>query len=258
MAYPEEPSDPLLRKWVKDPENPILRPPPGIGLTDFRDPTTAWKDTGGDWLMAIGSKVDKTGLALLYKSADLRHWELQENALHAVLGTGMWECVDFYPVPVQGRRGLETHMTAAPAVKYVLKASLDDDNDRHDYYALGSYNTTSRMFRADDPARDTGIGLRYDYGKLFASKTFFDPVQQRRILWGWANESDSEAAAAAKGWAGVQVRRTQLIRSGIHFSLSDVRFSCYNGYRRNVWTSEYSHQCEPGIMPGDPSLSLVR
>jgi hypothetical protein len=39
----------------------------------------------------------------------------------------MRECVDFYPVPMHGRRGLETHMPAAPA-DYVLKASLDDDN----------------------------------------------------------------------------------------------------------------------------------
>lgn len=98
-----------------------------------------------------------------------RHWEL----LHAFVGTGMWECVDFYPVPMHGRRGLETHTTAAPAVKYVLKTSLDEGDNRHraDYYALGSYNTTNRTFRADDPARDTGIGLHYDSGKLFAYKT---------------------------------------------------------------------------------------
>nr|PNR48609.1 hypothetical protein PHYPA_013086 [Physcomitrium patens] len=115
IAYPQDPSDPLLRKWVKDPENPIL---------------------------------------------------------------------------------------AAPSVKYVMKASLDDD--RHDYYALGSYNVKSKTFHADDPSRDTGIGLRYDYGKFYASKSFFDPAHQRRILWGWANESDSEAADVAKGWSSVQ------------------------------------------------------
>ncbi|KAI3801414.1 hypothetical protein L1987_29519 [Smallanthus sonchifolius] len=32
-------------------------------------------------------------------------------------------------------------------------------------------------------------------------KTFFDPVQHRRVLWGWANESDN----SSKGWAGIQL-----------------------------------------------------
>ena len=204
MAYPEDPSDPLLRRWVKDPENPILRHPPGIGIRDFRDPTTAWKDVDGHWLMTVGAKKQKTGLALLYKSMDLKHWELQENVLHSVPSTGMWECVDFYPVAVQGHHGLETY-SDAPTVKYVLKASLDDT--RHDHYSLGSYDVWSKTFHPDDPTRDTGIGLRYDYGKFYASKSFFDPAQQRRILWGWANESDTEAADIAKGWSSVQVIR---------------------------------------------------
>jgi beta-fructofuranosidase len=191
MAYPEDSADPLLRKWVKDRENPILRHPPGIGAADFRDPSTAWKDVDGGWLMTVGAKRQETGVALLYKSADLKHWELQETALHSVAGTGMWECVDFYPV------GLQTY------TKYVLKASLDDT--RHDHYALGSYNFWSKTFHPDDPTLDTGIGLRYDYGKFYASKSFFDPAQQRRILWGWVNESDSEAADISKGWSSVQV-----------------------------------------------------
>lgn len=201
IAYPEDPSDPLLRKWVKDPENPILRHPDGIDIRDFRDPTTAWKDVDGHWLMTVGAKRHNMGVALLYKSKDLKHWELQENFLHGVANTGMWECIDFYPVSVLGYRGLDSY-SAAPSVKYVLKASLDDD--RHDYYALGSYNVKSKSFHADDPSRDTGIGLRYDYGKFYASKSFYDAAQQRRILWGWANESDSEAADYAKGWSSVQ------------------------------------------------------
>jgi len=42
-------------------------------------------------------------------------------------------------------------------------------------------------------------------GKFYASKTFFDDKQQRRILWGWLNESDSSADDVAKGWSGIQV-----------------------------------------------------
>lgn len=203
MAVPADPSDPLLRKWVKQPENPVLRHPPGIQNADFRDPTTAWKDDDGHWLMTVGAKKHRTGVALLYKSKDLVHWELHEDEiLHSVPDTGMWECVDFYPVAVQGHQGLETY-SSDPALKYVMKASLDED--RHDYYALGGYNVNTKRFYPDDPGRDCGIGLRYDYGKFYASKTFFDPKKERRILWGWVNESDSEAADIAKGWSSVQV-----------------------------------------------------
>ncbi|CAL9762967.1 unnamed protein product, partial [Musa acuminata subsp. burmannicoides] len=35
-------------------------------------------------------------------------------------------------------------------------------------------------------------------------KSFYDPAKKRRILWGWANESDSANADKDKGWAGVQ------------------------------------------------------
>ena len=202
IAYPSDPSDPMLRKWVKDPENPIMRHPAGVGIKDFRDPTTAWKDEDGRWVLTVGAKMGTTGMALLYKSDDLKHWELQTNSLHAVPRTGMWECVDFYPIANLGQAALDSYLGSPPS-KYVLKVSLDDD--RHDYFALGSYNRMSESFVPDDVTRDAGIGLRYDYGKFYASKTFFDPVKQRRILWGWVNESDSEANDIAKGWASLMV-----------------------------------------------------
>ncbi|KAL6519335.1 Invertase [Orobanche gracilis] len=59
-------------------------------------------------------------------------------------------------------------------------------------------------------------GLRYDYGNFYASKSFFDPNKKRRILWGWANESDSTADDVEKGWAGIQLipRKVWLDRGG--------------------------------------------
>lgn len=43
LAEAVDPSDSLLVKWIKrDDVNPVLQPPPGIGLTDFRDPNPIW------------------------------------------------------------------------------------------------------------------------------------------------------------------------------------------------------------------------
>ena len=83
-----------------------------------------------------------------------------------------------------------------------MKESSDDD--RHDYYALGRYDAAKNIWTPLDSDADVGIGLRYDWGKFYASKTFYDPAKKRRVLWGWVGETDSERADVAKGWASLQ------------------------------------------------------
>ncbi|CAN6476730.1 unnamed protein product [Victoria cruziana] len=202
VAVPANLSDPLLRDWVKYEGNPVLLPPTGILDDDFRDPTTAWlgKD-GRTWYLTIGSKVNTTGIALVYKTTDFYSYEQIEGVLHAVPETGMWECVDFYPVSTTSTAGLDTP-TNETNIKFVLKASLDDL--KKDFYALGSYDETNQTWIPDDPEVDVGIGIRYDYGKYYASKTFYDQYKGRRILWGWIGETDSEQIDLEKGWASVQ------------------------------------------------------
>ncbi|KAH6755811.1 Glycosyl hydrolases family 32 protein [Perilla frutescens var. hirtella] len=202
LAYPANLSDPLLLEWVKDPNNPVLSPPPGIGTKDFRDPTTAWLSPDGDrWRLTIGSKVNKTGISLVYETKDFIKYELLDEYLHEVPGTGMWECVDFYPVSLTEENGLDTSANG-PGIKHVLKSSLDDD--KNDYYALGTYDPIKNKWIPDDPGLDVGIGLRYDYGKYYASKTFYDQNKLRRILWGWIRETDAESVDLLKGWSSVQ------------------------------------------------------
>ncbi|XP_052210373.1 acid beta-fructofuranosidase 2, vacuolar-like [Diospyros lotus] len=201
LAYPSDPSDSLLIHWSKYSGNPVLVPPPGINVHDFRDPTTAMLTTEGKWRINIGSKVNRTGISLLYDTADFKTYELQDGFLHAVQGTGMWECVDFYPVSVTENIGLD-FSEQGTAVKHVLKASFDDD--RNDYYAIGIYDEAGRKWVPDHGDLDLGLGWRYDYGKFYASKTFYDEKKTRRVLWGWIPESDSENADISKGWASVQ------------------------------------------------------
>ncbi|KAE8732338.1 Acid beta-fructofuranosidase [Hibiscus syriacus] len=201
LAYPANLSDPLLVKWIKYEGNPVLVPPPGIYKKDFRDPTTAWLTSEGKWRITIGSKINKTGISLVYDTKDFIHYEMLPGVLHSVPGTGMWECVDFFPVSVTGEKGLDTSVNG-PEVKHVVKASLDDD--RHDYYAIGAYHEINGSWIPDEPEMDLGIGIRYDYGTFYASKTFYDQNKNRRILWGWIGETDSEAVDMEKGWASVQ------------------------------------------------------
>jgi beta-fructofuranosidase len=204
VAYPKNKSDPLLREWVKPSHiNPIIVPERDINVTQFRDPTTAWRAADGQWRLLIGSATGggSRGVAYVYRSRDFRRWTRVRRPLHSA-PTGMWECPDFYPVSTDGRRvGLETSVSSGPRVKHVLKNSLD--LRRYDYYTVGTYRQKVEQYVPDNPAGDEHR-LRYDYGNFYASKTFYDPAKRRRILWGWANESDTAADDVAKGWAGIQ------------------------------------------------------
>ncbi|KAL8109848.1 hypothetical protein AgCh_025806 [Apium graveolens] len=70
-----------------------------------------------------------------------------------------------------------------------------------DFYPL---STNSREGVETSGLRNISLDLRYDYGKFYASKTFFESAKNRRILWGWINESDSSADDIKKGWSGIQ------------------------------------------------------
>ncbi|GLJ07563.1 hypothetical protein SUGI_0069740 [Cryptomeria japonica] len=195
MAVPKDPSDPLLRDWKKVAENPVMMPEGKINSSSFRDPTTAWLGSDNKWRVLVGNKRDKQkrGMDLIYKSKDLKKWVKAKHPLHSAKHIGMFECPDFYPVSIHGNDGL---------LKYVLKNSLDDS--KVDYYTVGRYFPKLDRYVPDNGSVEGPNGLRYDYGKFYASKTFYDDYKGRRILWGWINESDSVADDIIKGWASVQ------------------------------------------------------
>ncbi|XP_077241306.1 beta-fructofuranosidase, cell wall isozyme-like [Tasmannia lanceolata] len=201
IAFPKNLSDPHLTEWDKPDYNPIVEPIDGINSSSFRDPTTAWRGSDGWWRVLVGSKTRKRGQAILYRSRDFKNWLKAPRPLHSSLGTGMWECPDFYPVSTKGEHGLNTSYNGDD-VKHVLKVSLDDK--KFEYYTIGKYMHEMDLYVPDKTLADNSSGLRYDYGKYYASKTFFDDAKNRRILWGWVNESDSVTDDVTKGWAGVQ------------------------------------------------------
>lgn len=85
----------------------------------------------------------------------------------------------------------------AEEVRYVLKVSLD--LKRYEYYTIGRYSYSTDQYIPDTEFPDNEFGLRYDYGNFYASKTFYDPAKRRRVLWGWANESDTHRDDYLKG-----------------------------------------------------------
>ncbi|XP_054784473.1 beta-fructofuranosidase, cell wall isozyme-like [Prosopis cineraria] len=220
LALPLNLSDPFLRDWVRSPLNPLIAPTSltQINATSFRDPTTAWLPHDGFWRILVGSQRRDRGIALLFKSKDFVHWVKAKHPLYSAKHTGMWECPDFFPVFINSTFGVETSTLHDDhfRLKHVLKLSLIDL--AQDYYLIGSYNVTRDSFIPDKGFEDTELSsiLRYDYGKFYASKTFYDDSKRRRILWGWVNESSAKKDDIQKGWSGIQAipRSVWLHKSG--------------------------------------------
>ncbi|XP_021716461.1 fructan 6-exohydrolase-like [Chenopodium quinoa] len=214
LAYPKNIKDPYLKQWFLAPQNPVMFPTPQnqINATSFRDPTTAWMLPDGRWRVLVGSKRGQRGLSLLFRSKDFVHWVQAKHPLYSYKLSGMWECPDFFPVYANGNTmGVDTSIIGRN-IKHVLKVSLDIS--KHDVYTIGGYNTTKDAYTPDVGYMNES-SLRYDYGKYYASKTFFDYAKKERILLGWANESSSVEYDIKKGWSGIHTipRRIWLDKS---------------------------------------------
>ncbi|KAI3987348.1 hypothetical protein MKX01_003098 [Papaver californicum] len=196
ITVPKDLSDPLLVEWKKLDQNPVISTPDGINPDKFPDPSTGWLGEDGYWRVLIGSEKSRRGMALLFKSNDFMTWTESENAFHsAEPDTGMWECLDFFPVSLNGKEASDTS-AGGDDIKYVFKVGIQDTfTDFYTYYIPD--NTVGDPY---SPVTD----LRLDYGKFYASKAFFDEAKNRRILWAWVNEPDSPADVIARGWAGIQ------------------------------------------------------
>ncbi|XP_021716466.1 fructan 6-exohydrolase-like [Chenopodium quinoa] len=227
MALPKNLSDPYLKEWVKVPQNPLMVGTPSndnINASEFRDPSTAWQLPDGKWRVIVGTQHFKRGLAVIFTSEDFITWSNTEHPLHSAEGTGIWECPDFFPVYVGKSLGADTSVIGKD-VKHVFKVSLFDT--QYEYYTIGTYDIDKDVYIPDEGSIESDLGLRYDYGKFYASKSFFDDVTNRRILWGWVNESSTQTDDIKKGWSGLQAipRTIVLDKSGkqlVQWPLTEV------------------------------------
>ncbi|ELZ81943.1 sucrose-6-phosphate hydrolase [Haloferax elongans ATCC BAA-1513] len=176
-------SDPMLRSWDKAPDNPIIEATPDdldiLGTDDwaaeFRD-HAVWK-VGDNWYQLIGSAVaHEGGVALLYRSADLRDWEFVGPLLGGTEGHGtVWECPELLSF---GEFDL-LHVSNYEDVRYFVG-------------------------RADLDAPDFEVETegRLDYGDFYAPQSTVDD-RGRTLTWGWVKESRGVHSQWHAGWSGL-------------------------------------------------------
>ena len=131
--------------------------------------------------MVVGASRNNRGLALIYESADLYHWNFL-NVLAESRGEWgfMWECPDFYQL----------------GDKYVLTFSPMGSGDHTSVYLTGDFDYKTGKF-------DWHISGEMDWGFDFYAPQTLEAPDGRRILFGWAGVSDSpydNEPSIREGW----------------------------------------------------------
>lgn len=169
--------------WTKHGGNPVLN----RASAEFRDPKVIRYDGGADsyWVMVAVEATDFQ--VVLYKSRDLKSWELLSTFGPANATGGVWECPDLFPLPVDGD---------PDNVKWVLTVNLNPggpNNGSAGQYFIGDFDGTTFTSAntvtegPQDPAR-LGEYRWLDWGRdYYAAVSFSDAPDNRRIMIAWMN-----------------------------------------------------------------------
>lgn len=183
--------------------NPIINSdalPSGSNLEDFRDPKI-WKD--GDWFyVVIGSRhADESGQILLYKSKDLKEWNIvtildrSENKIGR-----MWECPDFFNID-----GKQVIIISPQEVK---AEGLKFHNGNNTVYLIGEYDKENYKFNREHYAP-------IDFGLDFYAPQTLEDKDGRRIMIGWMQSWENSIVPKEFKWCGMMtIPRELTIKEG--------------------------------------------
>ncbi|MFW5706483.1 MAG: GH32 C-terminal domain-containing protein [Bacteroidota bacterium] len=84
------------RTWTNYAGNPVLN----LFDDDFRDPKVFWHEPTSRWIMVVA--LSARHRIRLYASTNLKDWEFLHDFGNAGDQSGVWECPDLFPLPVDG------------------------------------------------------------------------------------------------------------------------------------------------------------
>jgi fructan beta-fructosidase len=176
------------RTWTAYVGNPVIN----LRLANFRDPKVFWYNPSRKWIMVVA--LPQWHRVRFFRSVDLTHWTALSDFGPAGAVGGVWECPDFFELPVAG----EPRQT-----RWVLSVNLNPGGvagGSGDQYFVGRFNGTT--FTNSNPRTQV---LWADYGKdFYASTSFSDipPSDGRRIWIGWLDNWEYAARLPTYPWRG--------------------------------------------------------
>ena len=172
--------------WTKYPANPVLVP--AAGDKDFRDPKVFWwgPPGSGHWVMilAAGRRAE------IYRSRDLRSWDLSGTFAPDPGGGGIWECPDLFELSVDG----------AEESCWVLTASVGGAGPHGHGGTVGFLgHFDGAGFTLDRSASPRLL----DHGPDFYAAQTFSNLPDGRSMWmGWLNSWHYALSVPSDGWRG--------------------------------------------------------
>jgi fructan beta-fructosidase len=161
--------------WTKYSSNPVI----DLGLKDFRDPKVFWHGPTHSWVMVV-SLADQHKLRI-YRSKNLRQWEMASEFGPAGAVSGVWECPDLFEIPVRDTSGRPV------SSRWLLSVNLNPGGPAKgsgNQYFVGQFDGI--RFIQDHP----GSGAHWaDWGKDFYASTSFSsiPTGEDRLWIAWMN-----------------------------------------------------------------------
>ncbi len=123
---------------------------------------------------------------------------------------------------------------------------------------VGNYSIETNTFLPNSPQLDAGLRLYYDYGKRYASKTFFDQFTSHCINFGWIDKSDSEEAHVSKGWVLIMLHAS----ISLGFSFLVLTFYTWSGRKGLAYYCLVYNTCATkylydGLVAGNTKKDLI-
>ena len=190
--------DPERIEYQKDIENPFTVPSSQQNKKDFRDPAL-WIQDNKVIKMIIAARSNDEGIIEVFRkniddenNKDFEYfgklWTTSQSQ-SAAYDVPMIECPDLFPVI--GSNYSSDYL-------FILKYSVMET--RKDYFQIGNYISFNESFRSLKKFGDFQI----DYGPYFsyyASKSLYDSINSRRLIFGWSSETDDNAEN--REWQGI-------------------------------------------------------
>ncbi len=168
-------------------KEPVIANVPA-GYTDhFRDPKV-WKDGDAFYCVIGAQRNDLTGAIVMYRSHDMRDWELLGELQTALSQFGyMWECPDYFEMNGQ-------------AVLLLCPQGLASEGERYRNIYQSGY-VSGKPLQLPELVLEHGSFRELDHGfDFYAPQTALGP-NGRRILVGWMGLPDTAYPTDSHGWA---------------------------------------------------------
>lgn len=174
------------RTWTRYAGNPVI----DLHMADFRDPSVAWDEKEGHWLMAVSLPLEHK--VRFYASANLKEWTQLSDFGPAADVDGAWECPDLLRVPGENGKG------EIWALKVGLNPGAPQGGSGEQYF-LGQFDGTRFVASAE-----AGSHGWTNYGKDDYCAISFNglPRGEKPVLIGWMSNWQYAAKLPTSPWRG--------------------------------------------------------